>query len=228
MATVKIVTGYIDIPDHPRGAADYRALGEQLFAETMGTEALVFDSERLKVETTWLAKFLQSRPNVTHAVADNPAKNTVAYHCVQHEKFQWLQLAHQLDRAAPGNTPADTYVWIDYGILHVPGVTGAVIRSYLDRIDSYGGAVVMPGCWSKKEVPADVPCWRFCGGLIAVPRALVVPFTTAAKGVAVRHVATAGVVEWEVNTLARLESLGEIPISWYKADHNETMFTALR
>jgi len=227
-AIVKVVSGFIEIPDHPRGSADYRALGAGLIDALGPYEGLIFDSDQNKVEGTWLAQYLRSGQNITHSVADNPAKNTLAYHCVQHEKLAWLAGAAEgdvLGAASNATRPADTYVWIDYGILHVPGVTAAVIRSFLDRISSFGASVLMPGCWPRREVPHDIPCWRFCGGLIVVPRPLLKLFVRVAQATAVRQIMSTRNVEWEVNTLARVELLDQVPITWYEADHDQTMFT---
>jgi hypothetical protein len=216
---VKVVTGYIDIPNHPRGAHDYKALGEQLLGSLGDVEALVFDSDQQKVQDTWLAQYVRGIPNVTHSVSDNPDKNTLAYHCVQHQKFEWLRVAAAEDKVA------DPVVWLDYGIMHVPGVTAEVIQKFLWRVDSYG-TVTLPGCWPKKrDIDPAHPCWRFCGGVMVVPRALVKPFTTFAMGTAARHISETKNVDFEVNTLARLELLDQVPMAWYQADHNETMFT---
>ncbi len=81
MAIVKVVTGYIDIPNHPRGAYDYRVLGEKLLAAIDGYEALVFDGPEQTVADTWMAQALKGMPNITRSVADNPEKNTLPYHC---------------------------------------------------------------------------------------------------------------------------------------------------
>jgi len=215
---VKVVTGYIDIPNHPRGTTDYKALGEQLLGSLGDVEALVFDSDQQKVQDTWLANFLRGVPNVSHSVSDNPDKNTLAYHAVQHQKFEWLRVAHSMDTA-------DTFVWIDYGIMHIPSITAPVIQKFLSRVDSYG-KVTLPGCWPKKrDIDPAHPCWRFCGGVMVVPRALIKPFTAYAMGTAARRISETRNVEWEVNTLARLELLDQVPMAWYQADHNETMFT---
>jgi hypothetical protein len=47
----------------------------------------------------------------------------------------------------------------------------------------------------------------------------------AVKTAALRHIDMTKNVEWEVNTLARVEIAGQVPIRWYQADHNETLFT---
>ena len=219
MAPVTVVSGYVEIPDHPRGPHDYRALGQQLenAVAAVGVPMVVADQEQVK--DTWLARYLAKPANITHSIADNAEKNSLAYHCVQHQKFAWIS-------AAPKIEPADVIVWIDYGILHVPGVTAEVIQKYLQRAGDYGSAVTLPGCWPKqKEIDPRFPHWRFCGGLIAVPLPLVRGFTSAAMGVALRQIEATKNVEWEVNTLARLEQTGLVPMSWYQADHNQTLFT---
>jgi len=170
------------------------------------------------VRDTWLARYLHNPANITHSIADNAAKNTMAYHCVQHQKFAWIAAAEQ---------EADVIIWIDYGILHVPGVTAAVIQKYLERAGDYGSAVTLPGCWPKQAaIDGRFPHWRFCGGLLAVPRPLVKTFTTAARGIAIRQIEATKNVEWEVNTLARLEQAQVVPMAWYQADHDHTMFSA--
>jgi len=213
-----VVSGYIGIPNHPRGTADYIALGDELEG-IVSAASIPMIVGGGTVEETFLYKIASVRAK-THAVADNPAKNTLAYHCVMHQKFVWLWQA--LDTYTD---QADPLVWIDYGILHVPGVTAAVIADFLKRVVDYG-VVTMPGCWPKRqEVPTDSPCWRFCGGLMVVPRTLLKAFCTMALATAFDRLVQTGHLDWEVNTLARLELLDQVPIVWYQADHNETMFT---
>src|SRR6185369_16845429 len=80
------------------------------------------------IESCWMYNFLQwRRKQPTWSVSDNPEKNTLAYHVVQHQKSEWLYLSASFDPTA------DVYVWIDYGILGVPGVTVAVILDAINR-----------------------------------------------------------------------------------------------
>ena len=220
MAQVKVVSGFIPIPGFHR-LEKYKELGERLMEAIKPNDALVFDDPSMKWEDTWLAQFVKQIGNVTHSIGDNPEKNTRAYHSVQHEKFKWLAAAAELDESPT----TDIYVWIDYGIAHLKDFDPLVLRKYLDRAQDFG-VVTMPGCWPKGRNPEPgYPCWRFCGGLIAVPRSLIKSFTRVAMGVAVRQIGATKNVEWEVNTLARLEQTGLVPMSWYQADHNQTLFT---
>jgi hypothetical protein len=212
---VKLVTGYVPIPNHPRTAADYDRLGAQL-AEV--------DAPRHKFTTPlqncWLYHEMALLPfKPTHSIDDNPAKNSLAYHIVQHQKFEWLLSASILDKET------DVFVWIDYGIFHMPSVSVAVIRDFFGRLKDNDLAI--PGVLPEptKITDENVPCWRFCGSLLVVPRAQAAPLYNAIKSNALRHIAETKNVSWEVNTLARVEMESKLPIRWYPASWNLTLFT---
>lgn len=219
MVAVQVVTGYTPIINHPRSAAEYGKLGEDLFVPLV--QAGVNVKRYMEpLEMSWLHKYVSrynERP--TPSVADNPAKNTLAYHCVQHQKFAWLL------KAAIEDPRPDTYVWLDYGVGHVPGVTADVVATFLKSIREDDFAI--PGCWPKDPDRVDfrTPCWRFCGGVLVVPRRRVHKLYKAVKTAALKHIDLTKNVEWEVNTLARAELAGQLPARWYQADHNETLFT---
>ena len=213
MVSVKVVTGYIPIAKHPRSAAEYGALGEKLRDLKHPVQPYYGN-----VTSTWMYQMIEHLPFYpTWSVGDNRAKNTLAYQCATHQKFQWLYDAMKAD------PDSDTFVWLDYGICHVPGVTAAVINDCLDRIKE--GDFAIPGCWPKGEVDDTHPCWRFCGGLMVVPREYVQAWKNLIQSVSLLHVAATKNVTWDVNTMARAEQTGKVPIRWYQADHNETMFT---
>jgi hypothetical protein len=142
---------------------------------------------------------------------------------VQAQKSEWLA------EAALANPEADPLVWIDFGIFHLPGVTGEIIMNFLARAATEK-SIAIPGCWEKDYIYSDDnPCWRFCGGVMVVPRQYVMQFDQAMKREYARWLEQTNNLSWEVNTLARVErEVLEAPIWWYKADHNETMFTAYR
>lgn len=217
-AKVKVVTGFTPIPDHPRKLEDYGALGEQLKSALGVRPAQAF---HYNMRDLWLTRFVEKlppmKPPLTWAVADNPAKNTLEYHCVQHQKVEWLSLAATMDQEA------DTFVWVDFGIMHLPGMNGDYLTSFLDRVKKNDFAI--PGCWPKGEVQTDTPCWRFCGGLIIVPRADIPNLSLAFKAMTRTFIRTMKKVSFEVNMLALVEQTGIPNLRWYEADHNPTMFT---
>lgn len=212
----KIVTGYVPIQGHPRTSSEYGELGENLFGHVHGDFSIHPFYETLS--ECWLWKGLQSiKTPLTHSAGDNSAKNTLAYHCVQHQKFAWLLKAALLD------PKPDTFVWMDYGIGHVPGVTPDVVNDFMAALRP--GDFAIPGCWRKENAfNSDFfPCWRFCGGVMVVPRVKLHKLYKTVKRNVMEHVRRTRNVSWEVNTLARIEAT--LPIRWYQADHNQTLFT---
>ena len=224
MARTKLVTGYIPIQGHPRTAQEYGELGASLFGalDCVGGDFTIHPYYET-VQETWLTKYIQSLPEkvaagLSHSTADNAAKNSLAYHCVQHQKFAWL-----LKAAIQDPTP-DTFVWMDYGIGHVPGVTPDVVNAFMAAVKANDFAI--PGCWERQGLLVNdfFPCWRFCGGLMVVPRKKVHKLYKTMKREVAQHIANTNNITWEVNSLAHAEA-NLPPIRWYKADHNETMFT---
>lgn len=218
----QVVTGYVPIPGHPRTAAEYGKLGEEIFIPLV--QAGVNCKKYMEpLEMCWLHKYVDRfKTKPTPSTADNAAKNTLAYHIVQHQKFAWLL------KAAVEDPRPDTFIWLDYGIGHVPGVTSVEVGDLLDKvIANPPDKVTIPGCWPKDADKVDFryPCWRFCGGLLVVPRQRIHKLYKAVKTAALKHIDLTNNVEWEVNTLARVELASQVPINWYQADHNETMFT---
>lgn len=211
----RLVTGYVPIPDHPRTAAKYGMLGEKLGGVPVPKKAY-YD----QVQNLWLYKYVKSLGFVP-AISqhDNPAKNTLAYHCVNHEKTAWLA------QAAAEDDKHDIFVWVDYGIFNLPGVTNQVIYEFMESLDDK--AIYAPGCWNPNVVEASFPCWRFCGSVLAVPRKYVTQLDHAVREEARVHIRSTKNVEWEVNTWARVENRRKhkLPWHWYKADHNGSMFT---
>lgn len=221
MGVVQVVTGYCPILGHPRSAEEYGKLGEKIFIPLV--QAGVNVKKYMEpIEACWLHKYVSRfRQPPQPSVGDNPAKNTLAYHIVQHQKFAWLL------KAAIEDPRPDVYVWIDYGIGHLPGVTADVVWDFLERVKDHDDTVAIPGCWPKDPDRIDFrfPCWRFCGGVLVVPRQRVHKLLKTIKTAALKHINLIKNVEWEVNTLARAELLNQLSLRWYQADHNQTMFT---
>lgn len=216
-----IVTGYVPIPNHPRTPAEYSRLSDAVFQPLTKNGHHIFVCLQ-KLEECWLWKHVHSDPRpTTHSVADNPAKNTLAYHCVQHQKFEWLR------QAAMHKGKPKQLIWLDMGIAHVPGVTATVIDDYIKRVRV--GDFAIPGCWPKENTLINeyFPCWRYCGGVMSVPADKANLLFDRVKRSVAAHLQLKRNVYWEVNTLAKVED--NLPsLRWYQADHNETMFTGYK
>lgn len=219
---ITAVTAYVPIPDHPRSVEDYQRLAGPLLDMADRIPLMAADGD---LEHCWLYRHLLNRYDMdpakfSHSVSDNPRKNSLAYHIVQAQKIEWLVAAAQIDPMA------DVFCWIDYGIFHVPGVTSKIISDFIKRADNEQ-IITIPGCWGTDYVYDDAhPCWRFCGGLIIVPRVYLDRLDQAVKREYIRWLELTHNVSWETNTLARVEQLyPNLPIWWYRADHDQTIFT---
>lgn len=212
----RLVTGYIPLPGQVRSPKEYGELGEKLGGVPVRKKAFY-----QRVEETWMAAFLNTLAVTPHpSQADNPIKNNIGYHCVQHQKSEWLLAAA---REYPDE---DVMVWVDYGIFHQPGINNQAIFEFMARVKD--DAIYAPGCWDKPAVvESAVPCWRFCGSVLAVPVKLAERFHFACVRTAMKHIRATNNVEWEVNTWARVEKKEKLPWHWYAADHNVSQFTNL-
>jgi hypothetical protein len=214
------VTGFVPIPGHPRPPEAYHELGNKLRA--IKSPICVAEGELL--QHCWLHKWIQTvGDRFTHSTADNPRKNSMAYHVVQAQKTAWLA------EVANADSSPDVLVWIDYGIFHLPGVTVGIIDDFLKRAETER-AIAIPGCWNRNYAYDDkYPCWRFCGGVIIVPRAFAGVLDVVMKEEYKRHLKATRNLSWEVNALARVEQrYPELPIRHYRADHDASMFLNYR
>lgn len=212
---VRLVTGYVPIADHPRGPAEYGELGEKLSGVPVRKKAFY-----QQIDTCWMTKYLRGLDYTpAPSEGDNPNKNSLAYHIVNHEKTTWLK------QAADEYPDADVVVWVDYGIFRLPGVNNERIVRFVESLDDKH--IYAPGCWLMPEaVESAVPCWRFCGSVLAVPTKMIHDFDYACRVAARKHITATKNVEWEVNTWARVEQAKKkFPIKWYRADHNYRLFT---
>jgi hypothetical protein len=218
--SVLAVTGFIPIPGHPRTREKYEELGKLLLAADIPVMQL-----DCALDDCWLHQYLQEQyasGEFTHSVADNPAKNSVAYHVVQAQKSELLAVAAKL-------VPTKVLVWIDLGIFHLSGVTPQVVQDFIGRADDEL-AIAIPGCWNPNyEYDDRYPCWRFCGGLMVMPCKYAAAFDYEMKAEYKRHLRETNNLSWEVNTLARLERRGtSLPLQHYRANHDASMFTAYK
>ena len=218
---IGVVTGFVPIPGHPRSEVEYRKLGDRLLQAQVPQEDAVLMQLEMDLERCWLYEYLKWRGGeVTHSVSDNPRKNTKAYHIVQSQKAEFLLEAARNYR----EVDVDVYAWVDYGIFHLPGMTDEILVDFLRRAKDER-SITIPGCWDRNYTYDDNhPCWRFCGGVMIVPKRDLVEFDAAWKMEYISWLKKTNNLNWEVNALARMEAHG-FPIWHYKADHNATMFT---
>jgi hypothetical protein len=208
-----LVSGYVPIPGHPRLEKDYKILGEKLLSLPI-PKHVFYDT----LEDCWMDKLIKSfSGQIMHSAGDNPAKNTLNYHIVQHQKIEWLR------QAAIIYPDIHTFVWCDFGVFGLPGITKELIVDFFTRVNNR--RLSIPGCWEKGAVSDASPCWRFCGTMLVCPRRHVFDFDVAIKDETKRHLLETNTVSWEINTWSRVENQNRLPIKWYPANHNASLFS---
>ena len=194
--SVVAVTGYIPLPCTHRSPEVYAILGGRLLDAC--PRAVCF---RRTLADTWMARRLGG--------VEPGGKDSVAYHCVQHEKFQWLE-----DAAAAVN--ADTLAWLDYSIMHLPDTTNNTVARFLERVEqSPPDRIVSPSAGAGYE-GRSTPDWLFLGGVLVMPRSLTGWLLEQCKAHATHE-------SWEVNTLGVVARHHPEKFLFYTADHNASM-----
>lgn len=227
-ASACLVTGYVRLNLGNRSHNRYAELGGRLTALHRPTVAFL-DGLPCPADVTVVPAALESCwlwPHARNAATPygNPQKDTAAYHAVQHQKTAWLA-------EASSHTEASTLVWIDYGILHVPGVTLEVIGQFLARAGAAPrNRITLPSIWPLSldvSVDSSRPCWFVAGGVVIVPRHMAHTWHVMVEDEALTHLRKTGQVTWEVNTWARVIQQHPTMFAVYPADHNATLFTGL-
>jgi len=211
------VTGYIRLDLPNRSHDEYRHLGERLVgaATDAGHEVRQYGGG---VDSCWHWHLSVG----AELPIGNPCKDTRAFHAVQHQKTAWVV-------EAANETNADIMVWMDYGLLHVPGVTADMVPAFLERAAASAprDRVGMASIWGP---PRHIPDWRhvgwWCaGGVFTVPRSMAFCWHDAVvdRATAMR---AAGHVTWEVNTWATAWARWNHVVRPWMCDHNETIVEA--
>jgi hypothetical protein len=214
------VTGFVPLLDQPRSHTEYEKLAYRL-GDAAGEHPMVAYFED-RVSDLWLTKFIESLPSMepplSWSKADNPKKNNLEWHCVQHQKIAWLE------RAANEDSEADVFTWIDCGIFSQPGITVEVIRNFLHSIRKHD--LALPGCWPPNLDPIDeYPNWRFLGSLIIVPREEMRRLCECFYAMTRLYIRLQKKVSFEINSLARIEPLlKKGNLRWYLANHDASQF----
>ncbi len=154
----------------------------------------------------------------------NPDKDTQPFYALMNTKVEFIKKAMEY-------TDDETLIWIDYGILKIVKQPERFLQTLLDVNAARFEKWTLPGCWSfGRAFHVDRIHWRFCGGFFILPRALVPKFFDHSKAV-LRDFCTLPQYKltWETNVWTIIEACAERDnMSWYFADHNDTIVGALR
>jgi len=202
--SLRLVTAYVPLDCDNRSEGAYHELGREL--QSLRLPLTVFHQT---LAETWLAEHYES----VGCPVRSGGKDSLAYHCVQHEKSRWLL------RAMRG-WPSETVAWIDYGILHNPKIKPADVLAWVRAVsESPPSKITAPSCQPLHASPDEAINWSLCGGLIAMPARNVLWFHDKCQ-----LYAKTGDPTWEVNTWAKVAIERAEMFCLYPANHDQTMF----
>jgi len=196
--SVCVVTGYVPLPCEHRSRERYNELGVKLL--DCLDRSILF---RQELGDCWLSKKIGN--------VDPGGKDSTAYHCVQHEKFAWLERASAV-------TDATTVVWIDYGVFHMPGVTPEIVCDFIRLVEESEPDVIVSPSGSAGDHFGHNPSWLFLGAVLVVPSHLAGWLASECR-------LAVDPVSWEVNTLSRVREAHPDLFRFYGANHNYSIFT---
>lgn len=223
-----LVTGYCRLNASHRGHDRFVELGNRLLSIGLPTVAYLEESSAFSVPSTTTVYrqslqdcYLYDATRQAKSPFPEDGKDTVDYMVVQHQKSAWLHDA--LDA-----TVADLAVWVDLGILHVPGVTEAKLVSFWERLcRAATDRIAMPSIWRltiDSLVDYTRPAWYFAGGVVVMPRLLSLWFADRVETYARRQILRTGLTTWEVNTWAAVARDHLHRFAPYKANHDGSIF----
>lgn len=177
----RVVTAYVPLPDHPRPIEEYARLGSDLlslpvpitaFVDPIGTgDVRAGDCATVlptSLDDCWLYQATRGlRPILPWT--DNPRKDSLEYHAIQAEKVRWL--AEAADASDESHL-----VWIDFGILHLRGVTLSHVWRLLEWVEFYADQerITIASIWGPpaSEIDPHRIGWWCAGGVAIVPRGM--------------------------------------------------------
>jgi hypothetical protein len=229
---MRLVTGYVRLNQPYRRHEHFVDLGRRLLGLHAPTTVFV-DGETdlgalppgVEARTASLdACWLWPSAREARTPAGNPHKDSRAFLAVQHQKSAWLAEAAETSNEA-------LLAWIDFGVLHVPGVTVERVRAFLERaarhapLDRITWASIH-GPPASEDLPWDRVSWHCAGGVVLCPRSQAAWLDAGVREAAAAWLSESGAVTWEVNTWARLWARHPERFHHYLCDHDATLFDA--
>jgi len=167
----------------------------------------------------------------------NMEKDTAEHILNMHSKIYCLQRTVELSDITPFS-----YLWIDFGIKSVCSTYDKPLQTFIHELSCrtdlhfpLDDQMILPGCWQKVEKSSldtkdknthffNHISWRFSGGVMWGNHLAIRNFWKLYKKYFTYTILEYGVLSWEVNFWAWLETMEPKwnPI-WYYGDHNDSI-----
>ena len=181
---------------------------------------------------TYLIDFAPELPSTR-----NLQKDTAEHILNMHSKIFCLQRAVDLSETTPYS-----YLWIDFGIKDICSSHDKPLQTFIYELSCRTDLsfltddnMMFPGCWQKINKDnfdsedkvkgfLNTICWRFAGGVVWGNHLAIRRFWKLYQKYLPYLVNTYGILTWEVNFWAWLETMDPKwnPI-WYPGDHNDSI-----
>lgn len=182
----------------------------------------------LKCKETMISQMLSDHcPNGYRLPENrNPEKDNANYSIVINSKTEFM--SHTIQQNPWDSTH---FAWIDFNITYVfskKDYTYEMLKWMGSQSYIKSKCFVNPGCWQKYNNTnsyeiTDRIHWRFCGGFFLGDKDSILKFHELYLEYFPRFLRTYGVLVWEVNFWAWLETNSDWNPQWYLADHNDTI-----
>lgn len=189
--------------------------------------------EKLKTFPNVVLKDVDYSKSFIYKVCEIYKNNLPPVRNMVKDSFMFLALIHmkpEFIANAVKENPFDTthFAWIDFNLPHVfkeKAATTAYMH-YLTTCKWNARFMANPGCWEKgrgNENFTDYINWRFCGGFLIGDAQSFLDLLELYLEYFPIFMHTYGVNTWEVNFWAWLEINTNWEVTWYKADHNDSI-----
>jgi hypothetical protein len=153
----------------------------------------------------------------------NDVKDTFLFICLMNMKIEFVV-------NAVNENPFGTqhFAWIDFNLPHIfkSKVATSNYMQFLTTCKWMPGFITIPGCWEKGhgiDNIVDIINWRFCGGfMLGDGTAFNELFDLYLEHFAM-FMERYRRITWEVNFWTWLEVNTNWDVSWYKADHDDSI-----
>jgi hypothetical protein len=149
----------------------------------------------------------------------NVTKDTKEFFGLMNTKTEFILRASEL-------CEDDTLIWIDFGILKISKYSERFINKLKSINTTSFSKIIIPGCWSfGRPFTVNSVNWRFCGGILVIPRKHVLTFYEHSKNVLNDFCKQSNYkLTWETNVWNIVEFCAmKNDIAWYFADHDDSM-----
>lgn len=190
-----------------------------------------FDNVKLmkivKIEDTIVSrvydKYEYSSPVYQHI---NKEKDTDFYMKINLSKAEYLK--HAIDENPWGSTH---FAMMDFNISHIfKDMDKSLEKLKLISTTTFPEKIfLIPGFWNPtlenqiEEYLLNIPCWRFCGGFYLADKESMLEYWNIYYSNFEGFVAKYKRIFWEVNYMSWLETTTDWKVTWYQANHDDSM-----